>query len=128
MEEPITTTGRCPRCGGALTLLFLTAVCDRCEAPAESDEATARGYIVWRSRPPGSCEYVFKTREDAERWRAAAGLDRFPIRAVVSRTPFTWRKSTGSVRDIELADRLFEIFPEDEGSSGPNTAILDEAA
>jgi hypothetical protein len=87
-----------------------------------------RGYIVWRSRPPGSCEYVFKTQEDAERWRSAAGLDRFPIKPVVSKTPFTWRKSTGSVRDIELADRLFEIFPDDEGSSGPNTAYLDAAA
>ena len=118
----------CETCGGPLTQLLLSAVCDRCEAPASSsDEASEHGFIVWRSRPPGSCEYVFKTRSDAERWRAAAGLDRFPIREVASRTPFRWRKSTGSVRDIELADRLFEIFPDGAHEPGPNRAFLEAA-
>lgn len=105
-------------------MLLLTAVCDRCEVPRSSGSFD-RGYIVWRSRPPGSCEYVFKSRADAERWRAAAGLDRFPIRSVLSRTSFRWRRSTGSVRDIELADRLFEIFPDGGHEPGPNRAFLD---
>lgn len=116
---------RCDTCGGELTMLLLTAVCDRCESPQTTAGSFDRGYIVWRSRPPGSCEYVFKSRSDAERWRAAAGLDRFPIRGVLSRGAFRWRRSTGSVRDIELADRLFEIFPDGNHESGPNRAFLD---
>jgi hypothetical protein len=44
---------------------------------------------------------------------------------VLSRTPFRWRRSTGSVRDIELADRLFEIFPDRVHDPGPNRAHLD---
>ncbi|MCZ7685653.1 MAG: hypothetical protein M5U28_45495 [Sandaracinaceae bacterium] len=68
---------------------------------------------------------MFKSRADAERWRAAAGLDRFPIRSVLSRTSFRWRRSTGSVRDIELADRLFEIFPDGAHEPGANRAFLD---
>lgn len=100
----------CPKCGGKMTLLFLSAVCDNCDAKPLAG-GYMRGFIVWRSRPPGSCEYVFKTRADAERWRAAAGLDRFPIRSVLTDKDFRWRRSTGSVRAIELADRLFEIFP-----------------
>jgi hypothetical protein len=106
-------------------MLLLTAVCDRCDTQRGSSESLDRGFIVWRSRPPGSCEYVFKTRTDAERWRAAAGLDRFPIREVLSSGAFRWRKSTGSVRDIELADRLFEIFPDRHHETGPNRAFLD---
>jgi hypothetical protein len=119
---------RCAACGGEMIALFISTVCERCNAPqGERSNGLERGYIVWRSRPPGSCEYVFRSRDDAERWRAAAGLDRFPIRAVLSRTSFKWRRSTGSVRDIELADRLFEIFPDDGGATGPNRAFLDAA-
>lgn len=105
----------CDRCGGPMTLLLISSVCDRCDVGSSSGEPQ-QGFIVWRSRPPGSCEYVFKSRADAERWRAAAELDRFPIRAVLSCTPFRWRRSTGSVRDLELADRLFEIFPDKEST------------
>jgi hypothetical protein len=61
---------------------------------------------------------VFKTRPDAERWRSAAGLDRFPIREVRIPQQIRWRMSTGSVRDIELADRLYKIYP-------PNVDELD---
>jgi len=115
---------RCPQCGGDMILLFLSAVCDRCEASPSTD-GFDRGYIVWRGRPAGSCEYVFKTRADAERWRDASGLNRFPIRSVLSRTEFRWRRSTGSASDIELADRLFEIFPDDTHEPGPNRAFIE---
>lgn len=119
---------RCAVCGGEMTPLFFTMECERCLSPhARTTVRLERGYIVWRSRPPGSSEYVFKSQQDAERWRTASGLDAFPIRAVLSRTPFRWRRSTGSVRDVELADKLFEIFPSDDPSASPSSAFLDAA-
>jgi len=105
--------------------LLLSSVCDRCEGASAPEPH--RGYIVWRARPNGSCEYVFKTVRDAEKWRAAAGLDAKPIRVVLSPEPFHWRQSTGSVRDIELADRLFEVYPDATHTPGPNRVHLEPA-
>lgn len=70
------------------------------------------GFIVWRSRPPGSCEYVFRTEPDVLRWRTAAGLDPHPIRRLVVPTGITWRESTGSVRGIWLGDGLYRVYPD----------------
>jgi hypothetical protein len=114
---------KCPACNGSMTLLFLSAVCEFCDSKPKVETAPDRGWITWRSRPAGSCEYVFKTPGDAERWRDASGLTKFPIRSVLTSTPFRWRKSTGTVRDIELADRLFEVHP--EPISGPNCVWLE---
>ncbi len=115
----------CDQCGNKMVLLLLTVVCDTCEGRQSNAPELARGYIVWRSRPPGTAEYVFRTRHDAERWRAAAGLDRYPIRTVFSRVPFKWTLSTGSVRDIEWANRMFEVFPSEDHEPGPNRVFLD---
>jgi len=116
----------CPDCGGKMILLFTSAVCDNC-APSgrSSDGKLDHGFIVWRSRPPGSCEYVFKTMEHAIKWRDSAGLNKFPVRSVASRTPFRWRRSSGSVADIDLADRLYEIYPDADHAPGKNKAYLD---
>lgn len=107
--------------------LFISAVCDYCDAPTLTSGEVEYGFIVWRERPPGSCEYLFQTRPDAERWRAAAGLDRFPVRKVWSKSTIRWRKSTGSVRDIMLADRLFEIYSKEDqvpnNNSGPKAVL-----
>lgn len=93
-----------------MTFLFLSVVCEQCEKSTDISSTEPHGYIVWRSRPPGSCEYVFKTEKDATTWRAAAGLDKFPIRKVFAKNGFKWRASTGSVSNIQLADRLYEIY------------------
>lgn len=86
-----------------------------------------RGFIVFRSRPPGSCEYVFKSRSDAERWRAGAGLGRFPIRAVLSRTSFQWRMGTGAeTRRLEIARWPIEIYPTADHEPGPGRAWLED--
>ncbi len=98
------------------------------EDPKISESSGHHGFVVWRSRPEGSCEYVFKTRTDAEKWRSGAGLERFPIRLVSTETPFKWRTSTGSVSGIELADRLFEIYTDEEkmkSGSSAQRAFLD---
>ena len=59
----------CPRCARPMRALFISQVCDFCDG-LEGDEADwAVGFVVWRGRPTPSDEYVFPTREDAERWR-----------------------------------------------------------
>ena len=83
-------------------------VCDRCDGGAEVQEF---GWIVWRGRPPGASEFVFRSPEDAKRWRDANRLSHYPIRRVSTEAKIHWRQSTGSLKQIELADRLFEIYP-----------------
>ena len=114
----------CSVCKAEMKPLFFSAYCPKCGENPHTQESAYVGWIVWRSRPPGSCEYVFKTHDDCDRWRAAANLVQFPIRKVSSQQLFLWRKSTGSVPDIELADRLFEIFPDDSHGPGSNRAFL----
>lgn len=98
----------CPVCNSPMVVLLLSAVCERCEAQG----LDTRGFIVWRSRPPGSCEYVFRTEPDVLRWRAAAGLDPHPVRRLVVPSGITWRESTGSVRGIWLGDGLYRVYPD----------------
>lgn len=116
---------RCSVCGRSTTPLFYSAACDWCDGlvSAELD----RGYIVWRGRPPGASEYVFRTRGDAARWIEARELTDCPVREVLSEYPFRWRPSTGTIRDIELADRLFEIYPDRRFPPAPHRAFLADA-
>jgi hypothetical protein len=115
----------CDVCGAPLVALLFTAVCERCEAP-QSRSAPERGYIVWRARPAGSCEHVFRTPQSAERWAALLGHPQLTIRAVISPRPFIWRPHI-TAADIELADRLYEIFPTpDTPASATTWAYLED--
>ncbi|MAQ15233.1 MAG: hypothetical protein CMN30_10625 [Sandaracinus sp.] len=87
--------------------LFITVACDRCDGPSERDWC---GYVVWRKRPSGSQEYVFRTRADADRWKRANGLEDFDVRMVYTDASINWRESQGTLQDIVFADRLFEIY------------------
>lgn len=102
--------------------LFYSWVCEHCEGLPEGDYD--RGYVVWRDRPPASEEYVFRTKEDAERWRAHKQYGEKPIRIVLSEQPFRWRMSNGTITDVELADHLFEIYPDHRFEPGPYRAFL----
>jgi len=104
---------KCKTCGGKAIPLLIGVACDVCDnLPAErqSADSDCSGYVVWRDRPPGSNEYVFRTERDAELWRQSAGLSRCPIKPVRTSTPMRWRKSIGTVQHLELADRMYEIF------------------
>lgn len=117
----------CTTCSAEMQPLFTGMYCPSCELRASPPKSAADftdGFIVWRSRPPGSCEYVFETSADAERWRDAAGLSRFPIRRVRTRGTFVWRQSTGSVANIRLANQLFEVFEFADEAQGANQVFL----
>lgn len=90
--------------------LFTSYFCPFCDSEDDVGQASNRGFIIWRDRPPGSTEYVFKTREGAEEWRSIAGLQRFSVRPVLSATAFVWRLSSGTVKDIELAEGVYEVY------------------
>ncbi|HET9955837.1 MAG TPA: hypothetical protein VFQ61_15105 [Polyangiaceae bacterium] len=105
--------------------LFFSCVCDYCENPRF--DGFFRGYVVWRGRA-GESDYVFPTREYAERFQRARGLYQNEIRLVLSRDPFHFRKSTGTLKDLEFADRLFEIYPDHRFQPGPGRAFLSPAS
>jgi hypothetical protein len=108
--------------------LFYSYYCEYCDGPAP-DVAYDRGYVLWRNRPPPSEEYVFKTVEDAERYRDATNAGDLPIREVLTESTFTWHQSRGSIKDVELATRRYEIFPDHRHAPAPHRAFLapDEA-
>ena len=112
----------CPVCGRAATPLFYSAACDWCDGLVSVP--FDHGWVVWRGRPPGASEYVFRTPADAERWRVVQSLQDCPVREVLSEVPFRWRNSSGNVKDIELADRLIEIYPDHRFPAAPNRAFL----
>lgn len=115
---------RCEVCGHEKTPLFFSLVCDYCDSLKAAGRHD-RGWIVWRNRPIGSSAYVFRSESDAERWRRACGLDDHPIRSVLSPRRFIWRRSQGSVKDIEVADRLYEIYADSEAASGPDGVFFE---
>jgi len=110
-----------------MVLLFLHYACDWCDGLKAPDEEFT-GYIVWRGRDLPSMEYVFPSEEEAAKWRTAKGLGGAPIREVTSLTPFRWRRSTGSLVDLTLADRLYEIHPDRRYAPGPQRAHIRRAA
>ncbi|MCC6874764.1 MAG: hypothetical protein IT378_10705 [Sandaracinaceae bacterium] len=105
-----------------MTALLFSMVCDYCEG--HGLKIQGRGFVVWLDRPPGSEQYVFKTRADAERWRRHQQVEGAPIRAVLTESTFRWRRSSGSITDVDLADHLFEIFPDHRFEPGPFRAFL----
>jgi hypothetical protein len=103
--------------------LFTTCVCEHCDGAAEGD--FFRGWVVWPERPErgGTIQtWVFRTREDARKWlrSRADGV----VRPVLSREPFAWTRSRGAMKDIVLAERPFEIFPDHRHPPGTHRAFL----
>ncbi|MEZ4376397.1 MAG: hypothetical protein R3B07_36665 [Polyangiaceae bacterium] len=110
-----------------MTPLFVSFVCDFCDGLA-TDSNYHCGFVVWRKRPTPAEEYVFRTRQDAETWRAARALSTCEVVEVRSVHPFRWRTSTGSVPDLEMADALVSIWPDHRFPPAPNNAFLVGAA
>lgn len=112
----------CPRCQRPLTPLFTSLACDHCDGLDEVEYEHGFVVLLEDATFPTGPTYVFRTRTDAARWRAAQGLQQLPIREVLSEVPLRWRKSTGTIPDLELADRPFTIhedhrFPPEDHSA-----------
>jgi hypothetical protein len=73
---------------------------------------------------PAGPTYLFRTRTDAAKWRIARDCRNLPIREVLTDAQVRWRLTSGSLRDIVLADRPFEIFPDHRHPPAPNHAFL----
>ncbi len=103
--------------------LFYSCVCDYCDGEAQLDEFD-RGFIVWRDRPLPAEEFVFPSREDAERWRDANRLQGYPIASVRAPVAFQWRNSTGTIQPLVTADALVTIYPDHRFPPDKNRAFL----
>lgn len=106
--------------------LLTRCVCDHC------DGVTAptyhHGYVVlhannaFRDRPT----YVFRTQTDASLWRSANSLQHLELREVLCETAFKWRYTTGTLKGIELADRVYYLFPDHQHPPGKDKICLAE--
>ena len=115
---------KCAACHRSMTALFISFACDYCDGLKTDAVKHDVGYVVWRAKPLPALEYVFSTPEDARKWRLMQGLGHCDIREVVSPVNFRWRKSTGSIKDLETADRLIEIYGDHRYPPGPGRASL----
>jgi len=105
-----------------MSQLFLSMACDYCDfGPSQSQ--IHRGFVVFGGVINGE-EYVFRSRADAERWKSAAGREGYTIREVGSLTPFRWHLSRGTLRDVVLADSMFQVFPDFRYEPLPHRCFL----
>ena len=115
----------CPKCQRPMTLLFTSYACDYCDGLVKDDAEWDRGFIVWRSRPLPTEQYVFPTRDDADRWRREyPDTATAPILPVVAPVKFRWRPSTGTLRGVTLADHLVTIHADHRFPPSPHHACL----
>lgn len=126
----------CSKCGNGMVLLLVSWACDHCDgkvptrSPAVSGATNAvpsgtgnrQGYVVWRQRHPPAKEYVFSNRAHAEQWRTVQGLAHCDIRQVETRASFRWRTSAGTIKGLEMADHLIEVYADEKYPDGPHRA------
>jgi hypothetical protein len=114
----------CPVCERPTTPLFTSVACDWCDGlvPYEVD----RGFIVLVEDriATGRQSYVFRTMTDAAIWRSARGLQSYPIQEVHSLAPIQWTRSRGTIENVEMADRPFEVFADHRFPDAPYRAFL----
>lgn len=118
-----------------MRLLFISYACDRCDGvtattgtAAENESLDFRGFIVFDAQKPLPFDhYVFATRADAAKWRdmnVGYGNPPREIKEVRASRPFRWHPSRGTVRGIILADRLYEVYPDDKFEPRSNRCAL----
>lgn len=118
---------QCSRCGRSLKPLFITMVCDFCDGLSQ-EEGWDSGWVVWRGLPMPAEELVFATREDAERWQAAQGLENLQILPVCAPVAFRWSHAyTVSGEEIRMTDRPVTIYPDRRFPSVVGRACLAHA-
>jgi hypothetical protein len=103
--------------------LFFSCVCDFCDGVLDDSEHDT-GFIVWHGRATPAQHYVFPSLDHAERWRTMNGLGDAPIREVRAPVRFTWRVSTGTLKDLVTADKLVTIYPNHRFAPEPHRAYL----
>jgi hypothetical protein len=104
--------------------LFFSVACDYCDGLALDESTCDRGFIVFHGGPLPADEYVFATREDAERWRALQGLADGEVLEVRAPFRFRWRTTQGSVKGIRMADGLVKVYADRRFQPAPNRAFL----
>jgi hypothetical protein len=104
--------------------LFVSYVCDWCDGLCEPC-IVDRGWVLWSPEleAEGTMAYLFRTREMAEYYRSATGVDGIP-RQVVTETAITWTRGRGKVPNLELADRQYSVYPDFRFEPGPYRAFL----
>lgn len=119
---------QCTTCKREMVSLFLSLACDHCDFGVPENKLH-RGFVVYSSdfdSPLPHEEYVFRSRMDAERWRSASGREGCGIFKVFSLMPFHWHLSRGTLRDVVLADHLFEVFADWRYEPLPHRCFLGE--
>ena len=112
---------RCPHCERPMLALFTSCVCEHCDGAPQGD--FFRGWAVWPADRTGVVQgWVFRTRDDAAKWLESHhdGV----IRAVLAPEPFAWTKSRGALKDIVLAERPYELFPDHRHPPGVHRAFV----
>ena len=116
---------QCPECHREMRLLLVSYACDYCDGLQSDKSKLNSGYIVYcPTSTPGHKEYVFRTRADAERWRQIRQLEKFEVRRVVTSQDIPWQISRGSIQDLELSSRLWELYPDHRHPEGQFRAYL----
>ena len=107
-----------------MTLLLCSYVCDYCDGTIDI-ETPYRAFVAWpRGSQAVAKAYLFPTEAAAANWIRSVRRKDVDVREVRLAHPPTWKKSRGSVKDIELADGLYEVCRDRQVSSDQRRAFL----
>jgi hypothetical protein len=115
---------KCLTCHRASKPLFTSYFCEWCDG--EVDTIVDRGFIVYipEDLAAGSSTFIFRCQSGAETWRAIKNLEKYPVREVYTPCKIRWMMSKGTMKAVELADRVFEIYPDHRFPYAENRAYL----
>jgi hypothetical protein len=104
--------------------LFTSYACDWCDGLSQP-VAVARGWVLWRPGDEAQARelYVFPSREMADYYRRETGAEGTP-RQILCETPIRWTRGRGRVKNLELADKLYTVYPDCRFEPGPYRAYV----
>ncbi len=102
-----------------MTPLFVSYVCDFCDGLRQPAQLY-RGFVVLKGLPDrnGKQVYVFPTRTDAERYRAASD-DACEIREIVSEYELRFHRAPGTIEGLSLGEKVLTVYPDHRFEPAP---------
>ena len=110
----------------AATVAAIAAdVCDESAVERAFDAAAgALGAPAILVNNAGAAQSAPFKRTDAALWRAASNLSHCEIRKVLTEHKIRWQRSTGSLEELELAERPFQLYEDHRYVPEPYRAFL----
>lgn len=111
----------CTNCGQPMLALFTTWVCENCE---NMKTPKWYGYVVYRLTDKILNYCVFPTFKDADEWKKVNGIKDSDVCLVALCSEPVFKQSTGILKNISIAQQLYEIYPDNDFEPKPHRGYV----